>query len=232
MQPNAQRRTTERQRLWAALAVILAVSCVGAIGTALATMSDGDQPTAVATLAAEAPSTPVALPGDEYPPVVARVNGVAISAKALAQRVYVVEHAGPGAPPVADAVKAALEALIRDEILRQAAKARGIKVSDAEVRAYERQQQQVLAQSPDGVKQVQQLAALEGDDSLATYWADPRTIGTYRDVILLGKLKQQIEKTLVKTLLTPQPNQPENTQQAIDQFVAAQHAHVEIYINE
>ncbi len=249
MEPYAQGHTRRPRRIWLTLAAMIVLACVGSIGTALSTTSAGDQLTAVATLPADAPSTPVALSGDvdqsvaqaaaamaldghQYPPVVARVNGVAISAMALAQRVYIVEHAGPGAPPVADSVKTALDALIRDEILRQAAKARGIKVSDAEIKDFEQQQQQVLAQSPDGIRQVQQLAALEGDDSLAAYWADPRVIAAYRDTLLLGKMKQQIAQMLVKTLLTPQPNQPENTQQAIDQFVTAQHAHVEIYINQ
>ncbi|MGA7669923.1 MAG: SurA N-terminal domain-containing protein, partial [Nitrolancea sp.] len=189
--------------------------------------SSGDMSQNVAEVA-----TAMALDGHEYPLVVARVNGEAISSKILAQRVYAVQQAGPGAPKVADPVKTALDALIQEMILRHAARARGIKVSDAEIQAFERQQQQAVAASPDGMSDLRQIAALEGYDSLAAYWAAPRTIAALRNIILLGKMKQQIAQKLAQTLLTPQPNPPENQQQAIDRFVAAQHAHVEIYINE
>ena len=241
-------RMTERHRLWFALVIVIGVACVGSVGTALATetgpsqqnamsvSSDASTPTDVTASGTMRPNvadvaTIMALDGHEYPPVVARVNGAAISGKILAQRVYAVNHAGSGAPKVADPVKTALDALIQDMILRQAAKARGITVSDAEVRAFEQQQQTTLAQSPEGMSYMQQIVALEGYDSVAAYWANPRTIANIRDILLLGKMKQQIEKMLVKTLLTPQPNQPETTQQAIEQFVAAQRAHVKIYIN-
>ena len=248
MENAPQQRGTGRRRLWVALAVMIAVACVGSIGTALATENGMDQPSVVAVSSPGSQPTVVtssgdmsqnvaevatamALDGHEYPLVVARVNGEAISSKILAQRVYAVQQAGPGAPEVADPVKTALDALIQEMILRHAARARGIKVSDAEIQAFERQQQLSLAQSPEAMSDLRQIAAAEGDESLDAYWSDPRTIAFVHDVILLGKMRLQIARKLAETLLTPQPNLPENQQQAIDQFVAAQHAHVEIYIN-
>ncbi len=234
---------TGRFRLWVALAVVVLLACGGSIATALATSSGGAQSTFVSAFGCggfstaviptdsstlpPAEATMLSLDGHEYPAVVARVNGQPISGKVLAQRVYGIGHGDPAAPPVANPVKTALDGLIQDEVLLQAAQARGITVTKAEICSFERSQQEAVTQGgPQATQQIQAIAALQGYTSLAAYLASPQVMGAIRNQLLIGKLRQQI----ARTLLTPQPNGPSTTQQALDQFLAAQHAHVQLYI--
>jgi len=216
---------------------MVVIACVGSIGTALATSGAGQQPTTVAATAFATSSstddlsvamvaTVVNLDGHEYPAVVARVDGEAISGKVLAQRVYGIEHAGPGAPTVADPIQTALNGLIQDTVLRQAARRHGITVTDAEIQAFQKSQQQAFAAAgPEAMKLLQVQAEYQGDKSIAAYWADPTTIAAERDALMIGKMRQKIfQQELTETPV------PATHEQAIAQFVAAQHSQVEIYI--
>ena len=216
---------------------MVVIACVGSIGTALATSGAGQQPTTVAATAFATSSasndpavamvaTVLSLDGHEYPAVVARVDGEAISGKVLAWRVYGIEHAGPGAPTIADPVQTALDGLIQDTVLRQAARRHGITVTDAEIQAFQKSQQQLMAEAGSTAHAIlQEDAAYQGDKSIAAYWADPKTIAAQRDALMIGKMRQKIfQQELTETPV------PATHEQAIAQFVAAQHSQVEIYI--
>lgn len=219
MDSRLQRRSG-RHRLLAALAVIAIVACLGSVGTALATSGGDQQPAAVA-------ATVLSLDGHEYPAVVARVNGEVIAGKLLAQRVYGIEHDSAALQSVTNPVLAALDGLVQDTVLRQAATAQGVTVTDAEIQAFQKSQQQIFAHAgPEATKVLQVHAEYQGDKSIAEYWADPRTIAIEREAILVGKMRQQI----IQQLPPGQRNNPA-AQQAIAQFVAAQHAQVETYIH-
>jgi len=216
-----ERPRSSAARLWVALSAVAIVACVGLVGAALASANGTPQPAAIV-------ATVQSLQGREYPAVVARVNGEAISGKVLAQRVYGIEQAGPGAPAVANPVQTALNGLIQEAVLSQATTARGVAVTDADIQAFQQSQQQIFAKGGPTADQVlQAAAAAQGDSTVAQYWADPKTIAVERDIILLGKMRQQIIQQL------PPAQQGSNAaqQQAISQFVAAQHARVDLYIH-
>lgn len=164
-----------------------------------------------------------------YPEVVARVNGQPIYGKDLAMREVVVEHAQDPTVNKANKMQIALNQLIKEEVLLQAAQAKGITVSDDAVIADIRSTQQNVEEHGD-------QQAKESFAAYLKYWGDapeqlakdPMVIAEYRRGNILGKMRQQI----MMTLQADQRNDPIAVRTAIDKFVAQSGARIEMLVGK
>jgi len=166
--------------------------------------------------------------GHEYPAVVAKVNHQPITGKALAQRVYTVQQSQAPGLDKTNPARTALNQLIEEQVLIQAAEARGITVDDAEVAAFAQSQQRMLEQAKElpGQEIIGIQAASLGIPP-AQYASDPRVIQTYRQGMLLGRMRAQIAGTLP----TERRNDPAAVQAAVTGFVAQSGAQIERLLN-
>ncbi len=225
----------------AAVAVLLAV-LAGALALVLPTMQRGGGGSSGGSgtlpMATPAPPTPPAgLPQElqelyqvdasAYPDVVARVNGQPISGKALAQRVYIVQNSRTPGLDKTDPVRTALNQLIGEAVLTQVAPAHGVSVSEDEARAFAQSQRRMAEQAQDHDKEALAALAASLGVSPEEYFTDPRVIETYRQGMILGRMRGQV----LETLPAERRGDPAAQQAAIADFVARSGARVEVLID-
>lgn len=162
--------------------------------------------------------------GANYPAAVARVNNQAVDGQALARRVYIVQHSQAPGVDKANAVRTALDQLIDEQVLLQVAPSRGIAVTEADARAFAQAQQRLTTQLKSGsAREIVAIYAAQLGVPVADYYTDPRVIETYRQALILGRMRADI----VETLPAAQRNDPVAQQAAIRAFVTGSGAHVE-----
>ncbi len=166
--------------------------------------------------------------GHEYPAIVANVNHQPITGKELAQRVYTVQQSQAPGLDKTNPARTALNQLIEERVLVQAAEARGITVSDADVVAFAQSQQNLLAQAKNlpGQEIINTQATSLGIPP-TQYASDSRVIKAYRQGIILGRMRAQIAGTLP----AEQRDDPAAVQAAITGFVAQSGAQIERLLN-
>jgi hypothetical protein len=169
------------------------------------------------------------LPGmvDTYPPVVAYVDGNAISGKTLAFRVYALEQSQAPNVDKSHPVRDALHGAIQDQILIDHASDYGVTVSYDDARAFAQQEKALLlgneAARADITTQAKQMGA-----SVDDYFDLPSVIQGYRLGMILGEMRQYI---LQRAPITPDRNSPSGEQAALDAFTDGIHANVRIVID-
>lgn len=168
------------------------------------------------------------LPGvvDDYPPVVAYVDGHAIAGKLLAIRVFALEQSPDPYADKSHPVRDALHAIIRDEILIDHAQDYGISVSYNEARAFAQQQESLAHRSPDGLVTIAELAQQMGVSS-DDYFALPSTIQGYREAMILGEMRHYILKRAPASQLGSETGE----EAALDAFTNGIHAKVQVLID-
>ncbi len=129
--------------------------------------------------------------GDQYPEVVAYVDGHPISGKDLAQQVYVIEHNPQDVALRSDAVNIALNRLIQNQVLLEHASDYGINISDDYVRSYVQQVKAHSAQDPSNRDLTNELAKQLGVDP-ADYYDQPQVIQQYKDGLTLNAVESYV----------------------------------------
>ena len=137
----------------------------------------------------------VQVTGDEYPKVVAYVDGNPISGKNLAQQIYVIQHNPQDVAFRADAVNVALNWLIQNQVLLEHAGDYGISVSDDDARGYIEQVKAQTAQDPNSQELTKELAKQLGVDP-ADYFEQPEVIKQYRDGLTLAAVQRYVLATI------------------------------------
>ncbi len=162
------------------------------------------------------------LDGRQYPAVVASVDGTPITGADLAQRVFIVQH-NPhvvGDPSQFNVEQLALEQLIVESVLINAANDVGVTVSEQEAADFALARQDAILNGDDPVARDQYAAAAAQLGVQAQDLAsDPRTIDTYRQGMILGRMYDYV----LGTLPEDQRNNPVAFEGAVRSFVD-QHA--------
>ena len=154
--------------------------------------------------------------GAAYPAVVARINDRPISGKALARRIYIVQHAQIAGVDKTNAVRTALDQLIADEVLLQVASSQSIVVTDADARAFAQDQARLAAQAKNGSTQdLVAIYAAQMGIPPESYYSNPQVIENYRQAMIVGQMRAKI----VEALPIAQRNDPVAQQAAIRAFV-------------
>lgn len=162
--------------------------------------------------------------GDQYPEVVATVDGHPISGKNLAQQVYVIQHNPQDAEFRKDAVNVALNWLIQNQVLLDHANDVGVNVSDNDVKGYIQQVKAQAEQDPGSQELTKELAKQLGVDP-ADYFDQPSVIQQYKDGLTLAAVQRIV---LSKT---PAAQRTGNWQaQALADYVNSLHPDVKILI--
>ncbi len=210
-----------------ALLVVVALASLATAGVAASLQDEPDQ--ADQAIAQIAPLFADA--SDQYPPIVARVNGQEISGVALAQRVYFLEqNSSPGQLGTMTVEDIALKRLIEERVLLGAADELGIHVTEREARAEAERQEQTLREiAGDGANEM--LA--EYADQLGVppdeFMTDPRTIEAMRVSLLLARVQVEVVASANSSTSSPQ-TQTAHYQDALDAFVQERIESLEIYI--
>ncbi len=163
--------------------------------------------------------------GAGYPSVVARVNGRPLSGKELAQRVAVVQQSQALGAAKADPVQTALDQMIEEAVLIDAAGQRGIAISEDEARASAQMHVQRTTAMPGGKELIATYAADLGVTP-DRYAADSRVVAAYQQGMILGEMRAQ----LADTLPAARRGDPAAVQAAVKSFVAQSGANVEVLI--
>lgn len=147
----------------------------------------------------DAANSPFQVDGHEYPAVVAYVNGEPITGDALAQRVFIVQHVPQvvSDPSQFNVERIALEQLIFEAVLIDSANDVGVTVSEQEAADFALAQQNTILNGDDPAARDRFAAAAAQlgvpVEKLAT---DSRTIDTYRQGMILGRMYDYMLGTL------------------------------------
>ncbi len=137
--------------------------------------------------------------GHEYPDVVASVDGKPITGAALAQRVFILQHSPQAVsdPSQFSVERIALEQLIFEMVLIDSADEVGVTVSEQDAAGFALEQQNAILNGDDPAAR-ERYAAVAAQlgvpaQELAT---DPRTIDSYRQGMILGRMYDYVLGTL------------------------------------
>ena len=170
------------------------------------------------------------LSSDQYPTVVARVNGQDISGQALAQRVFFLEQNPPlGGLGGLTPEDVALKRLIEEQVLLDQAEQLGVKVSEKEARQEAENQEKVI----------REMAGEKADEVLATYAAQlgvsadefmthPSTIEAIRISMTLARVQAKLNDSAGGS--KDSQTFTANYQAELDAFVRDHTDSLEIYI--
>ncbi len=165
------------------------------VSQAAATPQASQAPQATPTLSAEQQQTllkeAIQVTGNEYPKVVAYVDGNPISGKNLAQQIYVIQHSPQDVAFRADAVNVALNWLIQNQVLLEHASDYGINISNDDVQSYIQQVKAQAAQNQGSQELTQELAKQLGVDP-ADYYDQPEVIQQYKDGLTLTAVQRYV----------------------------------------
>lgn len=141
--------------------------------------------------------------------VVARVNGEAISLATIEMTRLAFQAMSKPPLSTREAYKKALEHQIRETVLRQEARRRGIQVTDQEAKAAWEQNNTLLQQSPEAQKLNEEMARGAG---LTRDEFQARQIQTIKEGLLAGKLLEELARQApepttaeINTYLAKQP---------------------------
>jgi len=166
--------------------------------------------------------------GHNYPAVVARVNNRPITGKELAQRMFIVQTSRDPRLDKTNVERTALDQLIEEAVLITMAPAHKITVTDDEAVAYGQSMQQLVARSKDPAQQgVFAVAASHLGVSEQQFARNPRAMETYRDALILSRMRQQISQALP----AQQRSDATAINEAVHQFVAQSGAHVDVLVS-
>ncbi len=215
-------RTVPRPSHWRKLLVVLVVACLGLIIIAGAGVGSR-------TNLADANRTPLASDGHQYPAVVAYVNGKPITGTALAQRVRIVRQSPhvTSDPSQFSVERIALEQLVYEAVLIDSAKDVGVTVSEQEAASAALDQQNAILNGDDpAARRSLAAAAAQLGISAQDFATDPRTIDTYRQGMILGRMYDYV----LGTLPQEQRTDPVAFQQAVVSFVQQHAKNVQVLI--
>jgi hypothetical protein len=134
--------------------------------------------------------------GREYPAVVARVKGEAISGQALAREEFILAQDLPVLTS-SERKQLALYALIEKKLLLKEGEARGYTVDDAEITAQLRETQEMLTQDGDAATQAILAASLHQlGITTEQYATDPRVIKLLHDARIVLRLQEDILRAM------------------------------------
>ncbi len=170
---------------------LLAVLGVGFLGLILVAIAGPTTP----TNGTDATNALLNLDGHQYPAVVAYVDGTPISGADLAQRVFIVQH-NPhvvGDPSQFNAEQIALEQLIVESVLLKSANGVGVTVSEQEAADYALARQNAILNGDDPIARDRYAAtAAQMGVQPQDLASDPRTIESYRQGMLLGRMYDHV----------------------------------------
>jgi hypothetical protein len=197
---------------------LIAVLAVGFLGLIIVAIASPTTP----TNGTNATNALLNLDGHQYPAVVASVDGTPITGAELAQRVFIVQH-NPhvvGDPSQFNVEQVALEQLIVESVLLKSANDVGVTVSEQEAADYALARQNAILNGDDPVTRDQYAAtAAQMGVQPQDLASDPRTIDSYRQGMLLGRMYDHV----LGTLPADQRNNPVAFEGAVRSFVD-QHA--------
>ena len=160
----------------------------------------------------------------QYPAIVAEVNGAEISGHELAIREYLVRQNTP-ALNVKDAREVAIQSLIEERVLLEAATREKLWVSEAEVLSAIAELQAMAAKDQELRDAFRATAKQLGVPEEAVT-NDKRVIGLYQQAFTLGRIRDHIADSL------PAEKRMDSTaiKEAIDKHVASQRPEVRMRI--
>ncbi len=167
----------------------------------------------------------LAITGDNFPKVVAYVDGNAITGKELAQTIFTLQQ-GPIQVSGQALTDAALQSLIQQRILIDHASDYGINVTTADATSFAQQQKSIAAQDPNAAQLVALNAAALGL-SPSSYFESPQVIEIYRQELTLSEMQQYI---FSKVPAEQQSSSVNWRQAALTKFVSGINAKVTILI--
>lgn len=164
--------------------------------------------------------------GAVYPAVVGEVNGQQISGGQLGAREYFVRRNEPGLG-AAEIRRVAVNAIVADRVLLQAAAEQGLTVDAQEVLAELDQMRKLAAEDGELRAAFQSTAAQLGitEDEV---FRDPRVIAQYQRAFTLGRMKTRI----IETLPLGERTDAIQVERAVNQFVAAHRPRVRMFVDD
>lgn len=126
--------------------------------------------------------------------VVASVDGEPIRLQELVQTKIILQNSADGAAlTAAEAYQQAMKILLRNRVLIQEARRRGLTVSEAEAEAYLAQIKQQATESPELTQVLADFIAAAGGDPV-TY--EKKAVAAYREGLLMQKLDQALAQEI------------------------------------